>query len=553
MTRVRLPTTPVPAKTAPQVDLEGPVVELVGLVVVQDGSALIAERIAALLHRCDSVIAVDDGSTDGSGQVARDAGARLFRLPAPRGEGAALKAGLRLARELGYIGAVWCGDELLSPASVDALCLAHVIAPEALILAVGPGQALAGKEWEAAYAERRDEEPQAYPDWRPPKMTGLPGVVIEVFDRLAETRFSYPWGGPRVLPLQAVLRRDVREDGAGVHIELLARAVVAGIPTIELELDEAPERPALTCRKLSLRLLSRFVPILAKRTVTERMGMGGGYAPPTTSPLVLALAASATLLLSACPPKAVEPVASADCAAAMPQATWPGSGDAEAARDELLGARAGTATILVEQGVEVSDPGLQGDRTLRGILARDGADRLRLRLMSMGFTVLDYVEAGGRWHLTVPPAGLVRGGLAGEPVIPADAQPAADQPTLRPDLIASLLRSIEAGAPVRWQAGTCAVLEELGQGEVVRRLRFEQQEGVWRVALEELIEAGVVALAASFSDWQDVGDGAFWANRWDLEDPARGSHIALLTRKVRLDGLTDAHFAVPDFAGEPAP
>ncbi len=553
MTRVRLPETPVPAKTEPRVDLEGPVTELVGLVVVQDGATQLAERITALLHRCDAVIAVDDGSTDGGGEVAREAGARLFRLPAPRGEGAALKAGMRLARELGYIGAVWCGDEVLSADAVDALCLAHVTAPEALILAVGPGQALAGKEWEAAYAEARGEAPQDYPDWRPPKIEGLPSVLIDVFERLAETRFAYPWGGPRVLPLQAVLRRNIREDGAGVHIELLARAVVSGIPTIELELDEAPERPVLTCRKLSLRLLTRFGPMLAKRKLTERLGMGGGYAPPTTSPLVLALAASIAVLLAGCPPKAVETATVADCAAELPVASWPGGGVPDVARDELIGARAGTASILVEQGVEVSDPGLDGDRKLRGILARDGGDRLRVRLMSMGFTVLDYVESDGRWHLTVPPAGLVRGGLAGEPVIPPDAEPAEGQAALRPDLIASLLRSIEPGADVRWQAGTCAVLEEVAGTEVVRRIAFQQQDGAWRVAREELVEGGVVALAANFSAWQDVGEGALWAHRWDLEDPLRGSHIALLTKKVRLDGLTDAHFAVPEFAEAPAP
>jgi len=43
------------------------------------------------------VLAVDDGSTDGTGEVAREAGARVLRLEPNQGKGAALKAGFRLA------------------------------------------------------------------------------------------------------------------------------------------------------------------------------------------------------------------------------------------------------------------------------------------------------------------------------------------------------------------------------------------------------------------------------------------------------------------------
>lgn len=546
MTRVRLPTTPVPAPTPDPGALPGPVPELMGLLVVRDRADCVGDRVRALLPRCDAVLVVDDGSTDGTGDAAREGGARVLRLPAPRGEGAALRAGMRLARELGYIGALWPGDSDLSAADLDALAHAHVRAPEALVLGVGPGEALAGKEWLQAQAEARGETPEPYPSWRPPQATGLPGLTISVFERLAETRYSYPWGGPRVLPLQACLRRRLREDGAGVHLELLARGVAAGIPTVELELSTSPARPVVTCRKVNLRLLANLGPLLVRRSLTERMGMGGGYAPPTTTPLLLALSAALVVALSGCPPKHVGPTAAMDCAAEHPMESWPGAGDADAALAQLLDDRAPVASFLAEQGVEFTDPAQDQPRKLKGVLARDGADRLRLRLMTMGFTVLDYVENAGRWHLTVPPAGLAMSGEAGQPPMPPEGAPSAEESPLRPDLLASLLRSVVAGAAVRWQDGTCAVLEELDGDAVVRRLAFELAADRWRVAREELLEDGEVALLAEFSDWRDVGDGAYWAHVWDVRDPRRGSLVHLETRRLRLDGLTDLHFALPD-------
>ena len=526
--------------------------ELVGLLVAFDEAGTIGDRVRALLPRCDAVLVVDDGSTDSTEAAAREAGARVLRLPAPRGQGAALRGGMRLARELGYIGALWPGDSDLCADDLDALARAHVRAPEALVLGVGPGEALAGKEWEAAWAEARGEEAEPYPDWRPPTVTGLPKITINLFERLVDTRYSYPWGGPRVLPLQAVLRRNLKENGVGVHLELLARGVAAGIPTVELELATSPARPVVTCKKVNLRLIANLGPLLLQKKFEEGLGLGGGYAPPTTSPLLLALSAALAVALAGCAPKQVEPVASADCSQLQPLATWPGEGDANAALAQLLEDREPVTSYLAEQGVEVTDPGLEQVRSMRGVLARDGASRLRLRLMSMGFTVLDYVENAGEWHLTVPPAGIVLGGEAGQPLEAPPEMPEGGQQVLRPELIASLLRSVAAGAAVRWQVGTCAVLEELEGQSVVRRLAFEPTGAEplrWRVAREELLEEGEVALVATFTDWRDLGEGALFAHTWDLTDPRRGSVVHLETKRVRLDGLTDAHFALPDFGG----
>lgn len=52
------------------------------------------------LKYADLVIVIDDGSTDGTAEAAKDAGAVVIRHPENRGKGAALNSGFRCAREL---------------------------------------------------------------------------------------------------------------------------------------------------------------------------------------------------------------------------------------------------------------------------------------------------------------------------------------------------------------------------------------------------------------------------------------------------------------------
>jgi len=68
-----------------------------------------------------TVIVVDDGSSDGTGERATQAGADVLRHEEPQGKGAALQAGLKCARERGFTWAMTLdGDGQHSPEDIPA-------------------------------------------------------------------------------------------------------------------------------------------------------------------------------------------------------------------------------------------------------------------------------------------------------------------------------------------------------------------------------------------------------------------------------------------------
>ena len=62
-------------------------------------AAVIGEVIADVRSVFDHVVCVDDGSTDGTGDIARLAGAHLVRHPINLGQGAAIQTGVEYARK----------------------------------------------------------------------------------------------------------------------------------------------------------------------------------------------------------------------------------------------------------------------------------------------------------------------------------------------------------------------------------------------------------------------------------------------------------------------
>lgn len=65
-------------------------------------AAAIAPLVREVRRFVGAVFVVDDGSSDGTGARAETAGAIVIRHPANRGKGAALKSGMRTAKEHGF-------------------------------------------------------------------------------------------------------------------------------------------------------------------------------------------------------------------------------------------------------------------------------------------------------------------------------------------------------------------------------------------------------------------------------------------------------------------
>jgi len=73
---------------------------------VHNENRSIAELVKALLEKGLDVLVVDDGSTDGSGEIAIQEGAYVIHHPVRKGKGASLKEGFNYIQESGYEGII---------------------------------------------------------------------------------------------------------------------------------------------------------------------------------------------------------------------------------------------------------------------------------------------------------------------------------------------------------------------------------------------------------------------------------------------------------------
>ena len=65
-------------------------------------AAAVGNVVAAVRNMLPSVIVIDDGSTDATGEVATTSGARVLRHDRPSGKGAALRTGWKHSLDTGF-------------------------------------------------------------------------------------------------------------------------------------------------------------------------------------------------------------------------------------------------------------------------------------------------------------------------------------------------------------------------------------------------------------------------------------------------------------------
>ncbi|MBI5538090.1 MAG: glycosyltransferase family 2 protein [Deltaproteobacteria bacterium] len=178
----------------------------------------IGEVVAALVAQWPgsdergNVIVVDDGSTDDTAERARQAGALVVCHGRNQGKGAALRTGLRVARDLEFDIAVAVDADGQHPSEEARRLADFPCDPRALVLGV--------RDLQGAGAPRANQISNR-----------ISNFFLSVFTGrvLADTQC-----GLRRYPVRETLALDARDPGYGFEAEVLLLAVRAHLPVIEV-------------------------------------------------------------------------------------------------------------------------------------------------------------------------------------------------------------------------------------------------------------------------------------------------------------------------------
>ncbi len=187
----------------------------------------------------DTLLVVDDGSTDDTVDVARRGGAEVATLPAVLGVGCALRTGLERARREGYdVAVIMAGNNKDNPAEIPRLL--DPICHEGCDLVIG-SRFLAGGGYGGDMPAYRKLATRLHP-WLMSRFTGKP---------LTETT-----NGFRAVRLAALddprIRLDQRWlDGYGLEVYLLYKLIVCGYRHTEVPCTKIypPKRLGITKMK----------------------------------------------------------------------------------------------------------------------------------------------------------------------------------------------------------------------------------------------------------------------------------------------------------------
>jgi glycosyltransferase involved in cell wall biosynthesis len=159
-----------------------------------------------------ALLVVDDGSSDGTGDIARAAGIDVVTHAENRGKGMALKTGFTWLSERGFETAVTVDADGQHPAE-DAVMLAKHDAPRAAIVLGVRNLARDG-------APKPNQLSNRFSNWWVSRFAGV---------KLSDTQC-----GLRRYPLQATLGLSSDARGYGFESDLLVRAARAAIPIVEV-------------------------------------------------------------------------------------------------------------------------------------------------------------------------------------------------------------------------------------------------------------------------------------------------------------------------------
>lgn len=172
---------------------------------------VVADLRAALPAQADSIIVIDDGSTDATAAIARSTGCELVSHAKNRGKGAALLSGLTAARARGHEVALSVDADGQHPAEAARRVLFAADDPGALVLGI--------RELVTAGAPRKNQLSNRISNYFISHFAGRP---------LQDTQC-----GLRRYPIETTLALAARGEGYDFEAEVLLRAIWAGVEVVE--------------------------------------------------------------------------------------------------------------------------------------------------------------------------------------------------------------------------------------------------------------------------------------------------------------------------------
>jgi glycosyltransferase involved in cell wall biosynthesis len=184
------------------------------LVPVFDNAQTVGGVVAGAKRLQLEVLVIDDGSTDGSGERAREAGGVVFRHEANRGKGAALKTGFREALARGFTHAASIdADGQHFPDDLPRLLDAARASPHALVVGA--------REWaDQEHVQGKSAFGRSFSNF---------WVWFETGVRVGDSQC-----GLRVYPLEHVTQLGLRRDRFDLEVEVIVRAAWAGLPVLSV-------------------------------------------------------------------------------------------------------------------------------------------------------------------------------------------------------------------------------------------------------------------------------------------------------------------------------
>jgi glycosyltransferase involved in cell wall biosynthesis len=163
----------------------------------------------------DDVVVIDDGSRDGTGDFAREAGARVVVHPVNRGKGSALRTGLSVCRDDGIDAMLTLDADGQHKATDLRVLMEATDDRDALVLGI--------RDLARAGAPRANQMSNGISDF--------------FLSRFAGTRLRDTQCGLRRYPVTRTLALDPRGTGYEFEAEIILRAARAGVSIVQVPID----------------------------------------------------------------------------------------------------------------------------------------------------------------------------------------------------------------------------------------------------------------------------------------------------------------------------